>query len=144
MSMYIIDASVFNKTFLDESDSRKATAFCNHAVDQRLPFGAPELLKLEACGAALHYGKSFSVPLRILDNLTRGGFEWIQLETQHWHKAEEICSEGSSKSGYPSLTDSLYHAAAIIRGGTFLTADRKHARKAGKFGHLTLFEDWVK
>jgi hypothetical protein len=34
--------------------------------------------------------------------------------------------------------DSLYHAAAIVEGGTFLTADAKHAAKTRQYGHLQL------
>ncbi len=38
--------------------------------------------------------------------------------------------------------DAAYHALAILRGGTMLTADRRYARKAARAGHLRLLADW--
>ncbi|MGB1208558.1 MAG: hypothetical protein ACPG7W_05135, partial [Paracoccaceae bacterium] len=54
-----------------------------------------------------------------------------------------IASSGHPKSGYPDPADSLYHALAVMRGGTFLTADRRHANKAHAFGHVCVLSDWV-
>jgi predicted nucleic acid-binding protein len=39
--------------------------------------------------------------------------------------------------------DAAYHALAIARDGTMLTADRRYARKAGRAGRVTLLDDWV-
>ena len=38
--------------------------------------------------------------------------------------------------------DAAYHALAILRGGTMLTADRRYVRKAARAGHLGLLDDW--
>ena len=38
--------------------------------------------------------------------------------------------------------DAAYHALAIGRGGTMLTADRHYVRKAARAGHLRLLDDW--
>jgi predicted nucleic acid-binding protein len=38
--------------------------------------------------------------------------------------------------------DAAYHALAVLRGGTMLTADRRYVRKAARAGHLRLLEDW--
>ncbi len=38
--------------------------------------------------------------------------------------------------------DAAYHALAVVRGGTMLTADRRYARKAGGAGHLCLMNAW--
>ena len=38
--------------------------------------------------------------------------------------------------------DAAYHALALVRGGTMLTADRRYARKAERAGHLRLLDDW--
>lgn len=38
--------------------------------------------------------------------------------------------------------DAAYHALAIVRGGTMLTADRRYVRKAERAGHLRLLDDW--
>lgn len=38
--------------------------------------------------------------------------------------------------------DAAYHALAVIRRGTMLTADRRYVRKAARAGHLRLLADW--
>lgn len=38
--------------------------------------------------------------------------------------------------------DAAYHALAVHRGGTMLTADRRYARKAAGAGHVRLLDDW--
>lgn len=38
--------------------------------------------------------------------------------------------------------DAAYHALAIVRGGTMLTADRRYARKAAGAGHVVLLDEW--
>ena len=142
MSLIVVDASVFNKLFLDEPDRDLALGFFRHVLAEAIPFGAPELLKLEACQCALHYDQPFSNALALLERYTAGGFEWINLTDAHWIKAEELARTGNPKAGYPTLIDSLYHAAAILAGGTFLTSDRRHLAKAAGFGHVTLLADW--
>lgn len=142
MSLTVIDASVFNKLFLDEPDRPLVFEFFEHAVSEGVPVGAPELLKLEACQCALHFGYEFSRPLEILEAYTAGGFQWVNLGTQHWQLAEKMSKDGNRKSGYPGLIDSLYHASAILAEGTFLTADKRHASKVQKYGYVTLLENW--
>lgn len=143
MSLIVVDASVFNKLFLDEPDRNLALGFFRHALIEAIPFGAPELLKLEACQCALHYAQPFKDALALLERYTAGGFQWIELTDEHWIKAEELARTGNPKAGYPTLIDSLYHATAILAGGTFLTSDRRHAVKTSEFGHVTLLADWT-
>jgi predicted nucleic acid-binding protein len=38
--------------------------------------------------------------------------------------------------------DAAYHALALIEKGTFVTADRKYVRNAGKAGAITALADW--
>jgi predicted nucleic acid-binding protein len=38
--------------------------------------------------------------------------------------------------------DAAYHALALVRGGTMLTADRRYAKKAHSAGHLCLLDTW--
>jgi predicted nucleic acid-binding protein len=38
--------------------------------------------------------------------------------------------------------DAAYHALAISRGGTMLTADRRYVSKAARAGHLQVIDDW--
>ena len=38
--------------------------------------------------------------------------------------------------------DAAYHALAISRGGTMVTADRRYVARAASAGHLALLADW--
>ena len=51
-------------------------------------------------------------------------------------KAIEIARTGNSKIGYPELTDSLYHALAILNNAEFITNDTKHISKVTQFSHI--------
>jgi len=46
------------------------------------------------------------------------------------------------KDHHVTCYDAAYHALAILRGGTMLTADRRYVRKATRAGHLQLIDDW--
>lgn len=140
--MIIVDASVFNKLFLKEPDEPQAVAFFLWAIGNEVELVGLELLRLEACQSALHYGLPFNVPLDLLEHYENAGMRQLRLRRAHWDKAETISRAGHPKSGYPQLTDSLYHAVALIEGGLFLTADRRHARKSADFGAVVLLEDW--
>ena len=46
-------------------------------------------------------------------------------------------------SGYGvTAYDASYHALAVHRHGTMLTADRRYVRKAGRAGHIALLDEW--
>lgn len=140
--MIVVDASVFNKLFLDEDDKEVARAFFKWTVRTRAVTGAPDLLRLEICQAALHFGLPFAQVLGLLDSQVAGGMRLVPLRRALFDLAEEIATTGTKKSGYPSLMDSIYHALAIVEGGTFLTADHRHATKAARYGSVILLEDW--
>jgi predicted nucleic acid-binding protein len=39
--------------------------------------------------------------------------------------------------------DAAYHALAIVKDGTMVTADRRYVRKCARAGHVGLIADWV-
>ncbi|MCP4750499.1 MAG: type II toxin-antitoxin system VapC family toxin [Proteobacteria bacterium] len=57
-------------------------------------------------------------------------------------KAIDIARTGHSKSGYPELSDSLYHALAIANKATFVTNDERHYSKTKVFGHIIKLVDY--
>ena len=140
--MIVVDASVFNKLFLDEDDKDSARAFFKWSVTDRISAGAPDLIRLEICQAALHFGLPFAAVLGLLESQCKGSFRIVPLRRAHWDLAEEIATTGHPKTGYPSLIDSLYHAVALVEGGTLLTADRRHRKKAAAFGGVALLSEW--
>jgi predicted nucleic acid-binding protein len=59
-------------------------------------------------------------------------------------KAIEIARTGNPKSGYPELSDALYHALAIISDGIFVTNDSKYIAKVKRFGRVAKLGDYQK
>lgn len=140
--IYVVDASVFNKLYLDEPDKDQVKAFFRHCGEHRVETIAPTLLLFETYRTALHFGLPVSVPLSVVEGLGGLGFSLVEPGPEVWEKAYEIASSGHPKSGYPDPEDSLYHALAVIQGGTFITADRRHVAKAKGFGHICVLADW--
>ena len=139
----VIDASVFGKLFLKEPDSQTAQAFLQAAIQTKASLLAPNLLRFEMCGMALHHGIPFAVPLEILDAHIGIGLTLIDPSNDIWSTAETMSRDGHKKSGFPSLEDSLYHALAIHAEGTFITADMRHLAKTQQYGHALALERWA-
>ena len=140
--MIVIDANIFNKLFLSEADSPQALQFFDHAAAHDMALVAPSLFRYEVWESA----RRNTFPLLEIDNLIklheRLNLKLITPNTKHLLKAEEIAAHGTKNSGFPSMYDSIYHAIALVEGGQFLTADKKHAAKVQKFGRLVLLENW--
>lgn len=49
---------------------------------------------------------------------------------------------GLMRDSKVTFYDAAYHALAVHRRGTMLTADRAYVKKAGRAGHVTLLGDW--
>ncbi|MEZ5534507.1 MAG: type II toxin-antitoxin system VapC family toxin [Thiolinea sp.] len=67
------------------------------------------------------------------------GFEVLHIVVPNGEtrmKAIELARTGNKKSGYPELTDCLYHALAIMNDAVFITNDKRHIAKVSSFGHI--------
>jgi predicted nucleic acid-binding protein len=138
----VLDASVLVKLFRSEPDSIAARAAVEHSADHNISLLAPGLAVYEVLSVALHYQVPFDIPIRLFDFLKSTGFLFVEPTPAELRKAELIATTKTPAAGFPALKDSIYHAVAIMRGGTFLTADRKHIEKAKDFGHVQLLADW--
>lgn len=140
--MIVVDVSVFAKLFLDEPDRGQAEALFSHALETDLPLIAPGLLLYEALSVGIRYSVPFGAISGLLSRLRMAGLELAEPTEEELLVAERIATTGSKSAGYPGLQDSVYHAMAIERGGTFVTADTRHVAKAGEYGHVSLLADW--
>lgn len=142
MSVVVVDASVVAKTLIDESDSHVAIGFLRACVMKRVRVIAPSHIQYEVASIAIKK----LVPVDLVTSLFEGNIlKLVCLESPNrltWLQAEKICQAGHEKSGYPSMYDSIYHAMAIVEGGSFVTADKRHYAKSKKFGHIVLMQDW--
>jgi predicted nucleic acid-binding protein len=138
----VVDAAVFNKLFLDETDRKSAVSFFEHAKSHGLRLIAPSLLLYEVLAVAgpTSIGSAFVYDLIL--RFRNSGFELLEIDDAVIRKALQISNTGHPKSGYPTFYDSTYHALALINGGVFLTSDQRHVAKAAAFGGVVMLEDW--
>ena len=140
--MIVVDASVFNKLFLDEPDRPQAQALFRHAIENDISLIAPQLLLYEVLSTALHYEVPFGEVYELLAAQRAASMHLVEPSLAVMDRAQDIATSGSAKAGYPALEDSLYHALALEMGGLFVTADRKHVAKTKEFGGIQLLSDW--
>lgn len=138
----ILDASILAKLFRDEPDSPLAEAVVLHCARRRLVHMAPGLALYEVLSVALHYGVPFDLPIKIIADLRKAGFQFVEPSAEELRKAEFIATTKSHTHGFPQLKDSIYHAMAIARDGTFLTADKRHFDRTKALGNIQMLADW--
>ncbi|WFP64405.1 type II toxin-antitoxin system VapC family toxin [Mesorhizobium sp. WSM4904] len=140
--MIVVDASVFVKLFKQEDDSEAARSLVDHMLEQGQGFLAPSVVLYEALSAALHVELPLTVIGQLFDQFRELGLVIEEPTTQDLATAEKIATSAAPGNGYPTLFDSIYHAMALERGGTFVTADQRHVAKAAQFGSVVLLADW--
>ncbi len=91
---------------------------------------------------ALHDEIPFSVPIELIGKMRRAGFRLVEPSASELLKAEQIARSKSPSQGHSQLQDSIYHAIAIERAATFVTADARDVARAKSFGHVMLLADW--
>lgn len=99
--MIVVDASVFNKLFLNEPDTPEAVALFRHALETGRDIIAPTLLLFEALSVALHYGVSFEAVHDLLSAQRSAGMRLLEPDRATILNAHKIATDGSPKSGYP-------------------------------------------
>lgn len=140
--MFVIDASVLVKLFRTEEDSELARDGVCACLQRRVPLLSPGIVLYEVLTVALHYEIPFEIPITFLSDMRKAGFTIVEPNSEELLRAHRIASSRHEGRGHPGLEDSIYHAVAIERGGTFVTADRKHVEKTRAFGGVRLLSDW--
>ena len=141
--MIVLDASVLVKLFKNEGDSALARQFINvQLLDKKDAFLAPSILIYETLSAALHVEQPFDRITALLDHLRTLGLMIEDPKATELILAERIARTEAPGGGFPTLFDSIYHAMAIERNATLITADQRHIGKAGGFGHILQLADW--
>ena len=140
--MLVIDASVFIMLFRDEEETAAAREMLDALIARAQPFLAPSIALYEVLSNALHYERPFTEVADFFSALQPLGLSLEELTRADLSRAETICTARAPTGGYATLIDSIYHAMAIERGGTFVTADRRHVDKTAHLGHVILLADW--
>jgi len=140
--MLVLDASVLVKLFRAEDDSSTARELVRTGITRGTGLLAPNLILYEMLSVALHYEMSFEIPLMLLADMRDAGFMLVEPSVNELLRAQQIATSRHEGRRSPGLEDSIYHAIAIERGGTFVTADSRHVERTAHFGHVTLLADW--
>lgn len=138
MKTYIPDASVLLKWVLPPEDEQwvaQALALRRAMLEDEVRLLVPTLWLFEAGNTLARKFPSIA-PSR-LSVLIRSGFSESSMTPEIRNRACELCADHGV-----SFYDACYHALAIARGGTFLTADEKHLRLASSAGNISHIKDW--
>ena len=138
----VIDSGVFAKLFLDEEDRANAIAFFEFARESQLELTAPTLFVYEVLAVAGPTSTGSERVYQMIRHFQKSGLRIVNLDDATIRQALTISNTGHPKSGFPTFYDSSYHALAMVSGGVFLTADKRHAAKTSSFGSVALLDNW--
>lgn len=137
---YVLDANVFLEYIYDRSLKNRSKQLLQDAILKQIQIFVPSLLLDEItevfCGN-LDNLEEVRRHLQYIEKLAKQEVLHIIVPNIGVRmKAIEIARIGNPKSGYPELTDALYHALAILNDAVFITNDTKYISKVKKFGHI--------
>ena len=147
-NIIVPDANVFLEMIYGRQLQATARQLISHAIANEIQLVAPSLLLDEItevlCGNLDNLQK-VQQHLLYLEQLVNEKVLLIVVPSLAIRmKAIEIARTGNPKSGYPELSDSLYHALAIVNDAIFVTNDFKHVAKVNRFGHVEKLADYQK
>lgn len=136
----ILDSNILLAFLLDEPEQALAAKLFQEHDQQKVEFFAPSLWDYEIWNRLSRVEKSlfntgYGLFLRFTNLPTK-----IDLNRQIIDQALLISSTISQLAFY----DTVYHALAMIKDGTFLTLDQKYYEKTKKLGHIVMLQDFFK
>ena len=145
-NIIVPDANVFLEMIYSRSLQMTARQLISHAIANEIQLVAPSVFLDEItevfCGT-LEDLQKVQQHLHYLEQLVNEKALLIVVPSHAIRmKAIQIARTGNSKSGYPELSYSLYHALAILNDAIFVTNDSKHVAKVLKFGHVEKLVDY--
>lgn len=145
-NQYVLDANIFLEYIYNRLLSEPARQIIKDAILEEIQIVVPSILLDEItevlCGN-LDNIEEVEQHLKYIEKLAKQDILQIVVPNIDVRmKAIEIARTGNKKSGYPELTDCLYHALAITSGAVFLTNDKKHISKVKRFSHIQELSDY--
>jgi len=139
-NQYVLDANVFLEYIYCRRLEKNAKTIIEDAILDKIQILVPSIVLDEItevlCGN-LDNMEDVESHLIYIEELAKEDVLHIVVpNTTVRMKAIEMARVGNRKSGYPQLTDCIYHALAISNDAMFVTNDRKHISKAKAFGHI--------
>jgi predicted nucleic acid-binding protein len=137
---YVLDANIFLEYIFARPLQDKAKQIIQDAILDQIQILIPSLLLDEItevlCGN-LDNINQVQLHLRYIEKLVKEEIIYlIAPNIDVRMRAIEIARTGHRKSGFPELTDCLYHALALLNDAVFITNDKKHISKVKEIGHI--------
>lgn len=143
---YVLDANVFLEYIYNRSLQDKAKEILQDAILEKIQIMIPSLALDEItevlCGN-MDNTANIEWHLQYIEKIAESEvLNIIVPNTKTRMKAVELARTGNKKSGYPELTDCLYHALAIMNDAVFITNDKRHIAKVIRFGHIMKLSEY--
>lgn len=138
MNKVVLDANIFLKLFKQEPDSSQAKDLLKHLAKTFAEIIVPPVVVNETVHACEREGLDVEAACDLFKGLMDLNLRFAPLTGDLIDKTLIISKQGHKKSGFPSFSDSMYHAVAIRENALFITADKRHHAKTKHLGHIEL------
>ena len=138
MNKVVLDANIYVKLFKKESDSDQAIRLFNKLIEEGVEILAPSVVVNETVTTCEVNRHPISEVCDFFSALINSGIQLLELDQTIIEKTLAMTEQGHPKSGFPTFSDSLYHAMAIQEDALFITADRRHYEKTKHLGNIEL------
>jgi len=126
------------KLFKQETDSDQAIKLFNKLISEVVEILAPSVVVNETVTTCEVNRHPLSEVCDFFCALIGSGILLLELDTVIIQKTLSMTEQGDAKSGFPTFSDSLYHAMAMEEDALFITADRRHYQKTKHLGNIEL------
>jgi len=138
MNKVVLDANIFLKVFKEEHDSSHAKDLLKNLVKSITPILEPPIVVNETIHTCERDKLDVEAACYLFKGLIELNLNFVSLTGELIDKTLAITKEGHEKSGYPTFSDSMYHAIAIKEDALFITADKRHYEKTKHLGNIEL------
>jgi len=143
MKKFTIDNSVFVKTILNEENEAIATDLMECIEKNGHKIINPTLFQYEFFKVFITKNLNLKLAHEVVDRHLEVNMELLNPTITHNLKAKEIIASCKKENGFPSYYDAIYHAIALVEGGTLITTDEKYYTKTKHFGGILLLENGI-
>ena len=139
MNKVVLNANIYVKLFKKESDSDQAITLFNRLIEEGVEILAPSVVINETVTTCEVNRHPISEVCDLFSALINSSIRIVELDQALIQKTLAMTRQGHAKSGFPTFSDSLYHAIAIKEDALFITADRRHYEKTKHLGNIEMF-----
>ena len=141
MKNLTMDSSVFIKMLIEEELTPIAIRLFEYIDDNNIEIINPTLFEYEVIKVCITNNVDLDAVNSVLSDHKKANLTLIQPSALHHKKAKEIIASCKKENGFPSYYDAIYHAMALVEGGTLVTADEKYYTKTKHLGGVLLLDE---